>query len=93
MPVLEHEVHALVRAKDGDVYGCWGRRAFADGYYAPDRRYVEGSEGFEPVIVYLDHRMSTECRYDMSLTDVKCAQCNHRGSGEAYVAHVKLLGK
>ena len=27
---------------------------------------------------------SSECRYDKSLTDQRCLDCKHRGSGEAY---------
>ena len=38
---------------------------------------------------YLDHAMSNRCRYDMSLKDRYCADCVHRGKGEAYEESVR----
>lgn len=93
MPGLDYEVHELVRSKAGDTYGCWNRRHLADGYYAPSRQYSpHGSGNFTMVKTYIPHRMSTECRYDMSLTDPKCAECIHVGSGEEYAAMIRKLG-
>ena len=91
MPVEEHEVHEKVRELAGTKYGCFNRKGYADGYYAPDRR--AGSNGYEPVFttmaVKIPFTMSRECRYDMSLTDVKCDECAHRGSGETYANMVR----
>ena len=93
MPGLDHDVHDLVREKDGAVYGCWNRNRFASGYYAPQRQYSPtGSGNFTMVKVYIDHTMSIACRYDMSLTDRKCAECMHAGSGEAYAEEIRRNG-
>lgn len=91
MPVLEHEVHETVREKEGAVYGCWNRVGFRGGYYAPDRRYY-GIGGFDTISVFVEHCLSTDCRYEMSEKDTKCNGCKHRGSGEAYAQMVRSNG-
>lgn len=94
MPVEEHEVHSKVKEKAGTKYGCFNRKPYMEAYYAPNRKM--GSSGYEPIFFFerirVPHTMSRECRYDMSLKDVKCEGCEHRGSGEAYDAKVRAKG-
>ena len=86
MPVENHAVHSKVKEKKGTKYGCHNRKPYMESYYAPNRKM--GSSGYEPIFFFervrIPHTMSRECRYDMSLQDVKCDGCQHRGSGEAY---------
>lgn len=93
MPVIEHEVHAKVRIAANKPYGCFNRE-FSPIYYAPNRKM--GSSGYEPIFFFervrVQHVMSRECRYDMSLTDPRCDGCTHRGSGEKYSAMVSAKG-
>jgi hypothetical protein len=42
---------------------------------------------------YVEHVMSKECRYDMSLTDQRCATCLKKGSGEKYSDMIRSKGK
>lgn len=93
MPVLDHEVHESVRHTDDKRYGCHNRGEFKEEYRSP-RRY-QTSDGYKAVFMYdaepVEFRMSRECRYDRSLQDPWCAECNHRGSGEAYDARIREL--
>lgn len=95
MPVLEHEVHDKTKELAGARYGCHNRKPYADGYRAPNR--YQTSDGYQAVYKleakFIPHVMSRECRYDMSLTDWKCYECIHRGSGEAYAEKVRANGK
>ena len=94
MPVEEHEVHEKVIEKTGTKYGCFNRKPYADGYRAPNR--YQTSDGYQAVYKleakFIPHVMSRECRYDMSLSDIKCDECIHRGSGEAYADRVRNNG-
>lgn len=94
MPVENHAVHESVRIEASEPYGCNNRKTFSDIYYAPNRKM--GSSGYEPIFFYerirIPHRMSRECRYDMSLMDARCGGCNHRGSGEKYSERVRVQG-
>lgn len=83
MPVLDHEVHESVRESQDAKYGCHNRAPFQAGYFAPNGITT----------AYVSHRMSTECRYDMSLADRKCDGCKHIGSGEAYDQMVRGIDK
>jgi hypothetical protein len=95
MPVEDHAVHHKVIEKAGTKYGCHNRQGFNEAYYAPNR--FAGTTGHQPIWwlerVRIPFTMSRECRYDMSLRDVKCEECKHRGSGEAYAAKVRENGK
>lgn len=82
MPVEEHEVHEKVKIADNKPYGCHNRLDHCEGYV--------GSQWGTPI--WIPHVMSTECRYDMSLTDPRCAKCRHQGSGEAYAKQVTENG-
>ena len=87
MPVIDHPVHEKTVA--GSHSGCHNRPEFKRGYYAQVRRYVGTSGEFFMDIEFVPHRMSTECRHDMSLTDPRCGDCKHRGSGEVYANTVR----
>ena len=89
MPGLDHPVHELTIG--GNLYGCHNRLPFVDGYYAPDRDYLPDGRWFDN-IKFVKHRMSIECRYDMSLKDAKCLECKHRGSGEEYDQRIRREG-
>lgn len=92
MPVIETEVHEKVKEAAGTKYGCFNRKPYADVYIAPDRVYRSDKLTFDQVCRPIKHTMSRECRYDMSLTDLKCDKCIHRGSGEAYADKVRSTG-
>lgn len=91
MAVLDHPVHDKVRELAGTKYGCFNRKPYAEGYRAPDRIYRPDGT-FYVTQSFIPMAMSRECRYDMSLTDVKCEECKHRGSGEAYNEKVRKQG-
>lgn len=38
----------------------------------------------------LNTAMSNRCRYDKSLTDECCTDCEHRGKGEQYEQQVRM---
>jgi len=62
-------------------YGCWNKPS-SEGYWARDG-LVEGkaktSKG-EPVaayrMVWVENRMSRDCRYDKKKIDERCEGCN-----------------
>jgi hypothetical protein len=95
MPVVDHPVHP--RTVGGALYGCHNRAPFKASYIAPDRIY-DAQPGplpnsYRSVQTAIPHAMSTDCRYDMSLTDKKCADCIHRGSGEEYDKMIRSNGR
>ena len=94
MPVEDHAVHSKVKEKAGTKYGCFNRKPYMEAYYAPNRKM--GSSGYEPIFFFerirVPHTMSRECRYDMSLKDVKCEGCKHIGTGEAYAEKIRAKG-
>lgn len=84
MPVEDHAVHEKVRQKEGFRYGCHNRERPVHGapvvsIYSMPREYP--------------FKHSTECRFDMSLTDPACEGCEHRGSGEKYAEEIRRNGK
>ena len=90
-PVEDHKVHKKVKIKADKPYGCHNGDRLMTGYQAPNR--AAGTDGYKPIWfierVRIPHVMSKNCRYDMSLTDPRCIDCKHRGSGEAYDAMVR----
>jgi len=84
MPVENHDVHESVKIDSSFRYGCHNRKPYAYSY-------VASPWGNNRMIV--NHVMSRECRFDMSLRDPACDGCQHRGSGEAYDAKVRAEGK
>ena len=96
MPVEDHVVHART-VDTGRPWGCHNHPPYAEQYLAPDgyEYYTsidDGSIVAEVKVTSVPHAMSTECRYDVSLRDDKCAGCMHRGVGEAYwVEYAKRL--
>ena len=92
MPVEDHPVHESVRQGADARYGCWGITGEEiPAYWVPVRSTKDFLSPLKCVM--LEHTMSTECRYDMSLSDPKCEGCKHRGSGEAYDKRVRENGK
>lgn len=77
MPVLDHPTHE--KTIGGERYGCHGKPRVFIGYQGPDG--------------WIPNTMSTECRYDHSLSDPKCAECKHAGSGEDYAERIMANGK
>lgn len=94
MAVLDHAVHEKTAIEASRPYGCHGKDRLFTGYQAPNR--FAGTTGNEPIWWIgrkpVPHVMSRECRYDMSLTDLRCAGCKHQGSGERYAEMVKAAG-
>lgn len=97
MPVLDHEIHPRT-VDNGRAYACHNRHPFAAGYFAPDglADFMDDRDtGLDARIklAWIPHVMSTECRYDMSLTDSKCEGCRERGLGEAWSELIRRDGK
>jgi hypothetical protein len=63
-----------------DKHGCHNRE-FAEGYFSP-RRVYRADGNFDMTTNFIQHRMSTDCGYDKSLTDALCEGCKYRGNGE-----------
>ena len=88
MPGLEHAVSAMTKRSD-EPYGCHNRlrgqpwMMVQDGWNAAGQRHM---------VMMLD-RMSVECRYDMSLSDKRCAGCQWAGSGEEYDQKIRSAGR
>jgi hypothetical protein len=78
MPVLDHPVHASTIAPPR--YGCNGLPRTREPYDVPDGYTPDGRQQTSQI----PDPLSPECRYDHSLTDTRCAGCQHRGSGEDY---------
>lgn len=86
MPVIDHPTHE--KTIGGERYGCHNRKPLEKAYLGKDGYSFHGRLRVRIVI----HNMSTECRYDQSLTDAKCAGCKHAGSGEAYAEGIRANG-
>ena len=95
MPGLDHAPSAMTKRTDADPYGCHnGERGkphllVLDGYET--KSDATGNYAI-PRMKLIDFVMSTECRYDMSLSDKRCSGCKHVGSGEAYDKMVRERG-
>lgn len=81
MPVLDHPVHEKVKIGKDFRYGCFNKKP-RDSYLF--REFVGG----HIEVKFIEHRMSKECRYDMSLTDPACEGCKERGTGEEYARSI-----
>ena len=92
MPVIDHAIHPSTQRGAGHRYACHNRDGFAIGYMAPNRVYDQSGH-FEVTQKFIFHEMSTECRFDMSLSDPYCADCRHQGSGERYAASIRSQAK
>lgn len=91
MAVLTHEVHEKVRIEHNKPYGCNGFDKRSHGYWVQERSYRrDGTYVLRDK--FMEYRMSHECRYDMSLSDPRCENCENRGSGEAYSEMVRAQG-
>lgn len=90
MAVLDHPPHEITKRASANPYGCKDR-VMQKGYFAPDRITLPNGE-FLVTKKFIAHTMSTDCRYDKSLTDQRCAECRHKGSGEKYDQMVRSKG-
>lgn len=79
MPVIDHPVHEKTREGADARWGCWGREQYADGYYAPNRKYRRDGT-FCNTLVFIEHTMTKVCKNDISAVDPKCEGCRHRKS-------------
>lgn len=87
MPVADSDPHPLTIRTASTSYGCFNGDRSAKFYWAPVR--VHNPDGsFTMGSKQVRHAMSHECRYDKSLTDPRCRDCKHQGSGEAYSARI-----
>ena len=94
MPADESYDVALDKNKIDDAtrYGCFNRPAFTDYYYTLSRVYFDNGM-FETQMVEIENKMSRECRYDMSLCDVRCVNCDQQGNGERYANSIRAAAK
>lgn len=81
MPVIAHDIHESTRIGAEYRYGCWNKPRPVEG------QMVHSAQNKYPF------RHSTECRFDMSLSDPACTGCEWRGSGESYDQSVRKEGK
>ena len=98
-PVETHEVHESTKIDSNTRYGCHNRKPLKKSYFAPNRFLPvlrDPKDFFKQMFQFhakqIEHRMSIDCRYDMSLTDARCTNCKHQGSGEAYNQIVRSKG-
>lgn len=65
------------------VYGCHNRpRPTAETSYVAQAGFKIVRDGFDapwrvPALVTIKHTLSTNCRYDLSAADQRCAGCAH----------------
>lgn len=94
MPVIDTEVHPLVRQEPGARYGCNGKPRRRDMLLVKAGYTSAPGNLFAMVRKQIWHRVpdngSKECRYDRSLGDPKCEGCQHRGSGQEYSKSVQM---
>jgi hypothetical protein len=77
MPVDDHPIHPSTQKGADFRYGCWnGNRNFM-GYPAPDRKLNLLTGNYDYVAVWIDYKLSKECRYDLSDKDRNCEGCTH----------------
>lgn len=73
MPVIDHPIHPSTQKGEDFRYGCWNRKQFADGYLGSPWGTAE----------WVDHTMSTDCKYDLSHKDNNCKGCKYVPQPEA----------
>lgn len=89
MPVEDHAVHEMVIQKEDFRYGCWNKpRPKARGWVFSNFLHTLLRRIWRWRYVF-----STNCRFDMSLTDPACEGCEWRGSGERYAEEIRRNGK
>lgn len=89
MPVIEHSVHEKVIQKEGFRYGCHNRPRPEKGQRVIGMRQSLCDKTWCEIWPYV---FSTDCRFDMSLTDPACEGCEWRGSGERYDEEIRKRG-
>ncbi len=76
MPVEDSPVHPSTKIGLDYRYGCWNRKPFKATYPAIVRKYSDDMRkllGFQ--VVDVEHRLTTDCRYDLSAADPYCNSC------------------
>ena len=81
MPVIDHPVHPHGIRNADYRYGCHNRPHFHEVIEVQDGWHDDGTRRTVKILF----RMSTECRYDMSITDSGCKDCKHADTGHRYV--------
>jgi len=77
MPVIDHPIHEKTVEQSGAKWGCYDRKKYADGYYAPSRQHrIDGT--FSVGLVWIENAMSKRCKNDIRATDPKCSGCVNR---------------
>lgn len=86
MPVIDHPIHPSTQHGPDARWGCWNRPRRRDPMLMKDGHLAASPDGLETVQRWriVPDFGSLECRNDVSLTDPRCTDCEHRGSGEAY---------
>lgn len=90
MPVVDAPVHEKVIQKEGFRYGCHNRPR-PKARQEVISKFINAIHGWSSCVQ--PYRFSTDCRFDMSLTDPGCEGCEHRGSGEKYAEEIRRKGK
>ena len=91
MPVLTHDTHPSTVIGPDHRYGCWNMPEAKDCYPFVDQ-VVQSRGVVQLVVVGVPNRSSRDCRYDLSLSDPNCSDCQDRGQGEDYVRSVREFG-
>lgn len=87
MPVSDNDPHLTTKREGSSPYSCHNGDRTKKSYWAPVRLYLSDSSfaiGSKEIL----NTMSRECRYDRSLTDPRCSDCKHQGSGENYAVKI-----
>lgn len=83
MPVEHHESHEITKRASDAPYGC-ANRTMASGYWIKVRFYKQDGR-YQMVDKYIQHRMSTECRYTAAMKDARCGGCRERETAPDYL--------
>lgn len=91
MPVIEHETHESTKIGSEWRYGCHNKPRPEEN----EMVISEYASKFSPFHFGISwpYKFSTECRFDMSLSDPACTGCQWRGSGEDYDKMIRSNGK
>ena len=77
MAVEDHPVHPRTQIDDTFRWGCHNRPPFAEGYWAPDRVYLEDGSYIDDR-AWILHTNTMDCQSRISrATDPHCRGCKH----------------
>ena len=88
MPVLDSNPHDLTKRTHADPYTCKDREI---KQFYPKKQLLLSDDGskYEWVDTMIEHKMSTDCRVDSSLTDPRCRTCKWKGNGVEYSRKIR----